>query len=580
MDKRELLKRWALAYTEPSLFYVPWNERNDDEYFTITIIPHVDYFDTLTETLVTDTTLRDIAIKGMTYQEQGMYGGLQEVIIESNNYIAKDLNDNIVATSRVLDYMSVAEKIDETYIDDYVMEIYDINTAFYGSYTKRFVIKNIVDTNAINTIRKKISVSIGFVLFILKNGEIYQCRNSSDTEQKVGIYDYGKNKYHFSDKNYYNLYMGYVCGSSTSYRYNSSYIGRYPILRLKKGTYIIEQIMSSGGCDIMLPITIDVTGDMTINYHTTINGIILRSEIEECNEPYFLYSRLPKSSLTDNKTLISLDYGSFGTFKEKQQTYKLSDYSLQIERTLNTAGSTLDTIPSLDGNYDDVYYSNAMYATIRFNSVDSVYRQYICYPKPLSESTILNFAYTNYIGTENRKDRVSYDSNFYLYFDIYQLKPSESYDITELPTISEIETVIMSHSPEEWLTIGYEHINEKFGVQYMHRAQYRSDFTYYQTKDGEVGDFFCDSLYLKGSQGISLVNIVGDYYKKEDVNIAEYKKYDSYIPRYDYIDNKRRNKNYTTYISKELKYADDWDDDKVKIMIEQIQEKMFNEQLK
>ena len=31
MDKKELLKRWALAYTEPSLFYIPW--RNNKEGF-------------------------------------------------------------------------------------------------------------------------------------------------------------------------------------------------------------------------------------------------------------------------------------------------------------------------------------------------------------------------------------------------------------------------------------------------------------------------------------------------------------------------------------------------------------------
>ena len=68
MDKKELLKRWALAYTEPSLFYVPWNE-NNDEYFTVTIIPHVDYFDTLTESLITNTTLQDIYIKGIRYRQ-------------------------------------------------------------------------------------------------------------------------------------------------------------------------------------------------------------------------------------------------------------------------------------------------------------------------------------------------------------------------------------------------------------------------------------------------------------------------------------------------------------------------------
>lgn len=26
MDKKELLKRWVLAYTEPSLFYIPWKK--------------------------------------------------------------------------------------------------------------------------------------------------------------------------------------------------------------------------------------------------------------------------------------------------------------------------------------------------------------------------------------------------------------------------------------------------------------------------------------------------------------------------------------------------------------------------
>ena len=38
MDKKELLKRWALAYTEPSLFYVPWknNQKPYGEYITVT----------------------------------------------------------------------------------------------------------------------------------------------------------------------------------------------------------------------------------------------------------------------------------------------------------------------------------------------------------------------------------------------------------------------------------------------------------------------------------------------------------------------------------------------------------------
>ena len=30
MDKKELLKHWSLAYTEPSLFYIPWREKSQD----------------------------------------------------------------------------------------------------------------------------------------------------------------------------------------------------------------------------------------------------------------------------------------------------------------------------------------------------------------------------------------------------------------------------------------------------------------------------------------------------------------------------------------------------------------------
>lgn len=39
MDKKELLKRWALAYTEPSLFYVPWKKSKKKPYYEyVTIV--------------------------------------------------------------------------------------------------------------------------------------------------------------------------------------------------------------------------------------------------------------------------------------------------------------------------------------------------------------------------------------------------------------------------------------------------------------------------------------------------------------------------------------------------------------
>lgn len=44
MDKKELLKRWALAYTEPSLFYVPWREAIKDILVFITNVYRGDTF--------------------------------------------------------------------------------------------------------------------------------------------------------------------------------------------------------------------------------------------------------------------------------------------------------------------------------------------------------------------------------------------------------------------------------------------------------------------------------------------------------------------------------------------------------
>lgn len=37
MDKKELLKRWALAYTEPSLFYIPWRKRKPNIKYRVKI---------------------------------------------------------------------------------------------------------------------------------------------------------------------------------------------------------------------------------------------------------------------------------------------------------------------------------------------------------------------------------------------------------------------------------------------------------------------------------------------------------------------------------------------------------------
>ena len=579
MDKRELLKRWMLAYTEPSLFYVPW-EKNDDEYFTVTLIPHVDYFDTLTESFITNTTLQDIYIKGTNYENQRKFGGIHDFIYESNSYIARDVNNNIVATSRWVDYMVAAQKIDESPIDNYTMEIYDVNM-FEGSYTKRFVIKNIENLDDIDLLKEKITVSISYVLFVLKNGEIYRTIFKYSQVKKVGTYDYKKNKYHFSDKNFYSLHMVYHSPEGLRYYLNDEEIGKHPTLKLKKGTYTIEQIESSGGCEIMPPITITVDGDMVIDYRIKLNGYIVRAFLTNNSEPSFLRSI---KEFNNDWSLIYTATGKFETFKSTTQVYDLSDYSLQVEQTIKTAASG-GNIPIDNGKYLEDYGANSMW-TVTYDDIHSYQlNSTICYPESFSEESILNWhpSYWAGIGTDPTKGGVQYHSNAYLYFYLYKFKPSTPFNVNELPDISEVEKIISSKSPEEWIHYGFERINNYYGVQCygMDKCfRYQEIIKNYITPEGNSGNCFNDILYAHEG---SLVNVVDSYNKSKSADIEKYEKCNQYAKRYDEyekIEGKRIYKNYTTYLSDEIKYADGWDETKVNSMLEQIAENMYIEQLK
>ena len=97
---------------------------------------------------------------------------------------------------------------------------------------------------------------------------------------------------------------------------------------------------------------------------------------------------------------------------------------------------------------------------------------------------------------------------------------------------------------------------------------------------GNSGNCFNDILYAHEG---SLVNVVDSYNKSKSADIEKYEKCNQYAKRYDEyekIEGKRIYKNYTTYLSDEIKYADGWDETKVNSMLEQIAENMYIEQLK
>ena len=566
MDKKELLKRWALAYTEPSLFYIPWKEYNsDDEYFTVTLIPHVNYYDVFDEKVIKNATLYDIYSKGFTKEQQNVYGGLHDKIRgESNVYIAKDLNGNIVASSTTHDYMSVAKKQAEETLLGYTVEYYD--TDIFASYnTQRYIIKNISHIDDIEELKNQVQNRWN-TLFILQTGEIYAYTSALKC---VGRYDYKIDKFHFTDKNYYMSHMIISCSQVGSYSTENK--SHHPILRLKKGTYIIEQLISSNSCDIMVPMKISVSENMTIDYKTKLNGFILRAFLEQSTEPSFIWS---ERSGTGYPILKEMSVGTFGTFVSTVKTYDISNYSLQVEQSVKTAGSSISASTE-DGQSYITYGSNSIWAVLThgYYGYDYFSNNLILYPIPLLEETILKGAPCD-MGTVVGLTSMNYYSNVFLYFNLYKFHPSTPFDSNQLPSISEVEKIIVSKTPEEWLSVGFQDINEYYGVEYNRRSQF-SERLYY-TKDGAQGTCLDDVIFADEKSNI---NLVSNYFKSETVNIEDYKNYERVSTCF-YVkdDGKRFYKNYSNYLSGETKYADGWNDTKISEITSQMRDILFNNQ--
>ena len=371
-------------------------------------------------------------------------------------------------------------------------------------------------------------------------------------------------------------------------RYSLEDIGKHPTLKLKKGTYTIEQIQSSGGCEIMPPITITVDGDMVIDYHTKLNGYIVRGFLASNPEPSFLIS---EKEFNNDWSLIYTATGKFETFKSTTQVYDLSDYSLQVEQTIKTAGSG-GGIPIDDGKHLESYKANSMWTVIYNNLHLYEINSTICYPKSLSEDAILNIYSSSYwsklgsgLGTDPTNNKINYNSNFHLYFHLDKRNSSTPFNVNELPDISKAEKIISSKTPDEWIKVVEhtvyltEQINDYYNIRVSDCRHFSEITKNYITPEGKSGNCFDDILYFEEG---SSVNLVDSFSKNEFADIEKYKKCHQYARRYDVYEKNEEKlifKNYTTYYSDELKYADDWDEEKFNSVLEQIVDNMFNEQL-
>lgn len=625
MDKKELLRRWTLGYVEPSLFYLP--QKDSDEYYTVIIIPQIDYFDTYDEKVITDVTFGDVYTKGYINASNNKFGGLaySDMIRESNFYVAYDTQGNVADCSLWRDFMSMAVC---RYSDDkgsYILEYYHAPSFLSDSNQEIRVIKNVPNTDYAKQIfddgwRTYYNNYGNSVLFIFESGEIYVWKLADSTTNPwiyemaiVGNYDYKTDKYYFSDKNFYFTYMilGNYWNTPNNYPISFTASGSvlmnngHAILKLKKGTYTIEQGVSSIGCDMMSTQTITVNGNMTLYYKTTLNGIIIRSELQDCADPYHLLYDNPNDTSWKDKWFI--ESGSYGSLECTNYTYRLSDYALQVKQQLVTWCGDGSNIPSEDGSRINYYTGKHIrFFTTNDGTKDGEVIGYmfdnILSKRALTADECSVLGISDYKkGTLVNPTAAYYYVNQYVEFYVstyYKLPNGYPTDINEYnyyPTTTEIEEAINKKSLIDWCRSANdteykgEFIKEdEYASYYVNGGTTRTINTYQNSSNARNQVLFSDTVYAYDN---STVNMVVGYEKADTANIDEYMKYiNNTSQRYDYIQlynedgspsgSQTQYKNYVTCVSPEYKISDRWTDEEYSKLQEQMKSKLFEEQFK
>lgn len=616
MDKKELLRRWTLGYVEPSLFYLP--QKDSDEYYTVTIIPQIDYFDTYDEKVITDVTFGDVYTKGYINASNNKFGGLaySDMIRESNFYVAYDTQGNVADCSLWRDFMSMAVC---RYSDDkgsYILEYYHAPSFLSDSNQEIRVIKNVPNTDYAKlifddgwgTYYNNYGVN---VLFIFESGDIYVWKLVDSTTNpwiyeitRVGQYDYKTDQYYFDDKDFYFTYM--ILGNYWNTPNNQPRLfsasgqvlmnNGHAILRLKKGTYTIEQSVSSIGCDMMPAQTITVNGNMTLYYKTTLNGIVIRSELQDCADPYHpLYDNSNNPPWKDKWFIES---GSYGSLECTNYTYRLSDYALQVKQQLVTWCGYGNNIPSEDGSRINYYTGKHIrFFTTNDGTKDGEVIDYmfdnILSKRALTADECSVLGISDYKkGTLVNPTVAYYYVNQYVEFYVstyYKLPNGYPTDINEYdyyPTTTEIEEAINKKSLIDWCRSANdteykgEFIKEdEYATYYVNGGTTRIINTYQSSSNARNQVLFSDTVYAYDN---STVNMVIGYEKTDTANIDEYMKYiNNTSQRYDYpYGSQIQYKNYVTCVSPEYKISDRWTDEEYTKLQEQMKEKLYEEQLK
>ena len=632
MDKKELLRRWTLGYVEPSLFYLP--QKDSDEYYNITLHMMVDYFDTVDEKILTDMTIKDMYEKykqntsDSSYIKYGSIG--QECYTESVFFVAYDEKGNIADCSLWRDAMSLAEITTVEEKNGYTLETYSITKI--PELTSWFLktVKNIIDENALDSVFEDNDFHYGGrYLYILTSGDIYIFevdRYDSETKKliykkiKIGQYDYKTDKFRIENENFYYNYMivgrpDYAWynyqGLPNNFNYyssNSWYSNvAVPTLRLKKGTYTIKQVVASTGCELMEPFTITVNEDKEIYYKTTINGVILRSELIDCGDSYHkLYDR--GDPLSQEKWYIN-GSTSQGSWEIINYTYRLSDHALLVRQKCTTSpGNNIMGFPETSNPERLSYYSGKI---VRYYTTVGEYNKVHENPLPYDDDTIIadSYGYPFFskralnekemeqmgIVLRNRGTDVSFGTTYfydkiYMEFHLRNIeynKPSYNTpyaDYQNRPTADEIAMTINKKTLLEWYE---EYSKEGEGREFIKDDGYSKWYIIYYGGFSTLYDYhnlrFPHKLLSEVStqNWSSQVNVVLSYYKSSNVDIENLSKYMTInIHCYDYCKDYIQYKNYHTILSSEVKQDADWNEEKFNDFQNKSLKKLYEKQLK
>lgn len=587
-------------------------------YYKVKIIQKINsYFSSFEERVLTNKTFFEIWKESYEKSKENSYGGIPD-LRQSNSFIAKDLEGNIVATSTYYDYFIIAECTKREILFSHQVEYYEIIDkdfvrSYYPNHYQKCLVKNIQNEEDMAFMRK-IIINLGFyfdnILYIFNNGSIMAEKSSVDGFQQIGQYDFSSEHFQFTDENYYLAYLTVTapivnssCSVESDSSGNQSYRGWTPILFLKEGTYIIEEIRSSSSCQLPKNLKIQVSENLSIEWKESIIGYIVQSfqhfqhEDEMIGKVINKIIREPSGMPDTAQNVIKEEIGSFHNLCLTIKTYSLNDYTPLTEQTTLTP---LINFSELNNQKAIEYQKIGQSCLIATKSeyFEPTFPKYNYFLDVSANCGYPSFSKNfNYYLDRNKRKYYGTDPSFIVAdnhpycatvnFHLRRIRGENPKDeqefLNQLPSIEEIEKTILKYDVDRWLFNSTDaNVNSYFGLTVTPFSGHPSP----QLLDAEDKEITCFE-----EEGYSLYSDqIGTGFRGNCViKFSEYKDYDKelfknnsveFSTRFDYLEDKKtyNYKNYATCGINKIFYQEEIEtDDELKLFLRKEYQKMFHQ---